>query len=206
MTPKDSTDGATLFTIGHSNHTCDRLVALLQSHQIELLVDVRSRPYSQFSPHFSHNALKATMPAQGIGYLFLGRELGGQPDDDEFYDEDGRALYWRMAQTPQFFAGIERLRQEMAAHRAAILCSEEDPSMCHRRRLITRVLFDAGVSVTHIRGDGTVEPEEEVRKREEESQDHQLPLFAEETPSEEDMWKSIPSGLRKSPRNSSFEF
>jgi len=41
---------AKIWTVGHSNHPADRFLALLQQHGIETVVDVRSQPYSRFSP------------------------------------------------------------------------------------------------------------------------------------------------------------
>ncbi len=38
----------TIFTIGHSNHSIEQFVALLQQHGITALADVRSAPYSRF--------------------------------------------------------------------------------------------------------------------------------------------------------------
>lgn len=43
-----------------------------------------------------------------------------------------------------------------------MLCSEEDPRRCHRRLLVTRVLTARGIPVLHIRGDGTVLPEQDL--------------------------------------------
>jgi uncharacterized protein (DUF488 family) len=37
-----------IYTIGHSNHTLENFTALLREHAIEVLVDVRSQPYSPF--------------------------------------------------------------------------------------------------------------------------------------------------------------
>lgn len=45
-----------LFTIGHSTHEFDKFLDLLNQHRIEVVADVRSRPYSQFE-WFSRPAL-----------------------------------------------------------------------------------------------------------------------------------------------------
>ena len=194
-----------LYTIGHSNHTLEHFLGLLRAQGIDTLVDVRTRPFSGYSPHFSRNGLKAGIEAAGLRYVFLGRELGGQPEGDHFYDENGHALYWKIAETGAFQKGLERLVEEARGRRTAIMCSEEDPSMCHRRLLITKVLFDRRVGVAHIRGDGTVITEAEVRAQEEAARDQQLELFGGEV-SERESWRSIQSGLQKSPPNSSLGF
>jgi uncharacterized protein (DUF488 family) len=45
--------------------------------------------------------------------------------------------------------------------RIALLCSEEDPTKCHRRLLVGRALGKRGIVVWHIRGDGSVQTEGE---------------------------------------------
>ena len=41
---------ATVLTVGHSNHPLERFVALLTAYDAEVVVDVRSHPYSRFAP------------------------------------------------------------------------------------------------------------------------------------------------------------
>jgi len=143
-----------LLTVGHSNHPIEHFVALVREHSVEALIDVRSSPYSRFAPQFNREALKATLERHGIRYGFLGRELGGRPEDEQYYDEEGHVLYGRVAASVVFQAGIERLERGLDGYRIAIMCSEEDPTNCHRRLLVARVLLDRGVDVVHLRGDG----------------------------------------------------
>jgi uncharacterized protein (DUF488 family) len=79
MNDKDSQEKLTIFTIGHSNHSLEMFIGLLKSHKIDVLLDVRSKPFSRFSPHFNKHDLEKAVKASGIKYLFLGRELGGRP-------------------------------------------------------------------------------------------------------------------------------
>jgi uncharacterized protein (DUF488 family) len=74
-----------LFTIGHSNHSIDAFIALLQQHGITAVADVRSHPYSRFLPHFNQSALKAALLNAGIQYVFLGKELGARSADPSCY-------------------------------------------------------------------------------------------------------------------------
>jgi uncharacterized protein (DUF488 family) len=154
----------TVWTVGHSNHALERFLALLVQHQITLLADVRSTPYSQYASQFNREALASPLRAGGVEYRFLGDLLGGRAQGGQFYDEQGRVLYDRVAQSPGFRQGIERLLAGLATGRAALMCGEEDPTECHRRRLIGRVLREQGVRVLHIRGDGRVQSEEEIAR------------------------------------------
>jgi uncharacterized protein (DUF488 family) len=149
----------TIYSIGHSRHPAESFAALLREQGVALLADVRSQPASKWAPHFAKAALEQQLRAQGIGYEFLGRELGGRPQGAQYYGPDGALDYARRAEAADFQAGLLRLLALAQARRTVMLCAEEDPTHCHRRRLITPALSRAGVSVVHIRGDGRLEPE-----------------------------------------------
>jgi uncharacterized protein (DUF488 family) len=139
----------TIYTIGHSSHSAERFVDLLQRHGIEVVVDVRSIPYSRFVPQSGREKLRDSLQTAGIKYVWLGNALGGrrQPEQEAFQ----RAL--------------ERVRWGAEQLRVALMCAEEDPLRCHRRRLLTPELLALGDEVLHIRGDGRVETDEEVEVR-----------------------------------------
>jgi uncharacterized protein (DUF488 family) len=159
-------DDVAIFTIGHSNHPPDTLLALLEQHQITLIVDVRSSPYSRYATEFNREAIRSHLRSRGIEYWFLGDLLGGHPDDQQFYDDEGHVRYDRLAQSPPFQRGIERVLAAIQNRRAALMCGEEDPTDCHRRRLIGRVLAQRAVSVVHLRGDGRAQTEEDLAREE----------------------------------------
>jgi uncharacterized protein (DUF488 family) len=162
----------TVHTIGHSNHPIERFIALLHRHGVAALVDVRSRPYSRWAPQFQKIALARSLADERIAYVFLGSELGGRPDGKEFYDVDGRVDYERRTGAREFQVGVDRLVEIARDASVAILCAEEDPDRCHRRLLVTPALQRKDVTVLHIRGDGRVQPEDELSGRQ-----AQLPLF-----------------------------
>ena len=192
-----------IFTIGHSNHSLEVFLNLLKRSDIQVAVDIRSNPNSKVALHFNRGRLGNYLKASGIKYLYFGKELGGRPQVRDFYDSSGRVLYNRIAETPGFIKCIERLMQGVQDYRVALLCSEENPVNCHRRLLVGRVLRDYGVRIEHIRGDGKVQSEEEVRDEEgfKREGDSQLRLFENE---ESSQWKSIQSVLpRRVPKNSS---
>ena len=191
-----------IFTIGHSNHAIEKFIDLVKSQKIEVIVDIRSHPYSSYTPHFTHDALEKLLGRANIRYLYLGDALGGRPEGDEFYDEDGRVLYWRLAKSGEFLGGLSRLGAGMSKYRVALMCSEEDPLQCHRHLLVCRVLEERGVRVMHIRGDGRLQTSDDLSKDSlRETNGLEQPTLFE---SEEDTWKSLQSVLqRRQPSNSS---
>ena len=70
-----------VFTIGHSNHPPNRFLDLLECHQIQAIVDVRSVPFSRYAPHFNGPELQLLLQQCGIQYVFAGEVLGGRPSD-----------------------------------------------------------------------------------------------------------------------------
>jgi len=128
-----------LFTIGHSNYSLDHFIELLLSHQLSTIADVRSSPYSKYSPHFNKDVLESALRNADIDYIFLGRELGAQRTEDDCYI-DGQAKYERIANLPTFQRGLERVFQGIEHYRIALMCSESDPITCHRTILICREL------------------------------------------------------------------
>jgi len=163
MSGKDAPSAKRLFSIGHSNQDTDALLSLLKEHGVEVVVDVRSSPHSAYASQFDREPLEAALKRAGLKYLFLGKELGGHPDDPSWYDADGHVVYERVAGSSRFLEGIERLERGVEKFRVAILCSEENPARCHRRLLVSRVLASRGIAVDHIRGDGRVQTEDELK-------------------------------------------
>lgn len=147
----------TVYTIGHSNHEPGTFVSLLTRHAIDVVCDVRSNPHSRYNPQFNREVLEKTLPADGIRYLFLGRELGARSEDPACY-EKGLVRYDRLSTTPLFQEGLARVREGAAkGFRIALMCAEKDPLDCHRTILVSRRLAESGVDVEHIHADGSVE-------------------------------------------------
>jgi uncharacterized protein (DUF488 family) len=182
-----------LLTVGHSNHSPEHFQGLLSEHRVEVLVDVRSWPHSQYVEWVDRSSLPKVAKAVEVKYLFLGDRLGGRPDNADCYDEEGHVLYGRVAARTDFRSGLARLRRGIGRYRVAIMCSEENPEHCHRRLLVAKVLLEEGISVTHIRGDGGTEAEPGPIDLSAGS------LFDEE----ERLWRSSRSVLRKRPPRTS---
>ncbi len=139
-----------VFTIGYGAREMDAFVAVLQTHQIAYLLDVRSKPYSRFKPDFSKQNLEEHLKKVGIRYVFLGDTLGGQPDDPTCYS-NGKVDYEKLEQQLFYRQGIGRLRQAWQQQlRVTIMCSEGKPEQCHRSKLIGKTLTAEGILVMHI--------------------------------------------------------
>lgn len=147
-----------IFTIGHSNHEADVFLALLRQHDIELLVDVRSSPYSRYVPQANREPLARALAQAGVDYRWLGDRLGGKP-------EGAVADYDELRMRPSFRQGIDELISLARQQHTAIMCAEGNHLKCHRYRLITPALEDQEVHVMHIQPDGSVVDEEKEPKQ-----------------------------------------
>lgn len=154
----------TVFTVGHSTHTLERFIALLQKHGITAIGDVRSKPYSRMNPQFNREELKAALREREIAYVFLGKELGARSDDASCY-HDGKVQYNRLAETALFQHGMNRLKEGAAKYRIALMCAEKEPLDCHRTILVARHIISMGLDVKHILGNGELEEHAEALGR-----------------------------------------
>lgn len=138
-------------TIGHSTHTLEEFVRMLQAHGVESLVDVRTVPRSRRNPQFNREALPEVLP--GIAYRHM-PALGGlrrpRPDsmNTAWRNESFRG-YADYMQSAQFATALDELMALGQASRTAIMCAESVPWRCHRS-LIADALTARGVPVEHI--------------------------------------------------------
>ena len=59
------------------------IINLLKNFHMEVLVDVRSSPYSLYCPQFNRETFEKNLKTAGLDYLFFGDRLGGRPKDPD---------------------------------------------------------------------------------------------------------------------------
>jgi uncharacterized protein (DUF488 family) len=150
-----------MYTVGHSNHPLDRLVALLEAHGVTQLADVRRWPRSHRNPHYDDDALAVELASRGIAYAHL-VELGGHREPvpgsaNDGWDGEAFRGYADHLATAEFARGVARLEALAATRPTAVMCAEAAWTRCHRR-LLADVLSVRGVAVAHIGPDGALAP------------------------------------------------
>ena len=144
-----------IWTIGHSTKSIDEFIIMLQSFQIELVVDIRRFPGSKRYPHFNKDALQASLSANKIEYAHM-EKLGGRrkPVDNSHNNA------WRLAafrgyadymETDDFHEAVEELELLASKKAVAYMCSEAVWWSCHRS-LVSDYLKFKGWLVVHIMG------------------------------------------------------
>ncbi len=155
-----------IYTIGHSYHKIEDFIKLLLKNGITSIADVRSSPYSKYSPQYNRENLKPEMEKNGIKYVFMGDELGARRTEPEVIEPDGRVNFEKVRKLSSFKKGIERLKNGAEkGYKIAVMCSEKDPFECHRFSLVCYSLQKEGLNVKHILGDGSVIDNAELEKR-----------------------------------------
>jgi uncharacterized protein (DUF488 family) len=164
----------TIYTIGHSNVPAKNIVELIKQHGIQVIVDVRSSPYSKFVPQFNREMFQIILQKEELDYKFAGEYLGGRPKDPTCYKNgqlpDGHADFLHLVDYPAVMTkewyqkGIQHLLEIARRKPTAILCSEEDPANCHRQHLISQTLLKQGIEVLHIRADGRLQKAWQLEK------------------------------------------
>ncbi len=145
---------ATFFTIGHSTRSSTELIQILQSSEIEVLLDVRAIPRSRTNPQFNRDTLPQVLSAHGIEYVHVpelggrrGRTLAASPNT--FWQNQSFRNFADYAMTDSFRDGFSRLQQLGTKRRCAMMCSELLWWRCHRRIIADYLMF-AGHTVIHI--------------------------------------------------------
>jgi uncharacterized protein (DUF488 family) len=150
-----------VLTIGHSNRTLAELLALLQAHGVEVLVDVRTIPRSRHNPQFNTDALPESLAATGIQYVHLPGLGGLRHARKDSLNKGWRNLNFRgyadYMETPEFEENLGQLLRLEEAKSAAIMCAEAVPWRCHRS-MIADALTVRGVAVRHIMSAVKAEP------------------------------------------------
>lgn len=117
----------TIYSIGYQRLSLEELVSIMESKKVDLLVDVRTTPYSR-TPDFNKNRL---MKRLGKRYIWKGDILGGK-------------------EGPATAAGLLYLIREEKVNILMIMCMEYNPCSCHRFLDISRRLAREGVQVIHL--------------------------------------------------------
>ena len=153
-----------IYTIGHSNYEVDEFLKIVTAYGIQIIIDIRSAPYSKYCPQFNKDIIEKVLNNSGIKYLFLGKELGARPDDPTCY-EYNRVQFDKLKETELYKRGKERLKECANECTIALMCSEKDPINCHRTILVSRLLKGEGIEVRHILDESKTVSQNEIEEQ-----------------------------------------
>lgn len=142
-----------IYTIGHSTHTWQEFLSMLQSFDIKILVDVRTLPGSRRYPQFDKENLERELPEQQIKYIHM-IELGGRRK----VKKDSKNIRWQNSsfrgyadymESVEFERAISKLESIAQSGKTAYMCAEAVWWRCHRS-LVSDFLKVRGWKVMHI--------------------------------------------------------
>lgn len=146
-----------LYTVGHSNQSIEEFLQLIEAFDVNCIIDVRSMPYSKYTPQFNEEALKTFLSSHGILYAHFGTEFGARRTDclvETDFDKKGtkeQVNFELGVKTPNFLRGAERLEKALSQGRTvALMCSEANPLACHRFSFLARYFYEQGWELMHI--------------------------------------------------------
>ncbi len=152
---------AVIYTIGHSTHSIEDFIRILNAHGIERVVDVRTIPKSRHNPQFNADALGEALQQQGLDYMRL-EGLGGlrhttRTSINTAWKNASFRGFADYMQTSEFEAALGELIALGEEKRCAIMCAEAVPWRCHRS-LVGDALLVRGIQVEDIIGEGASRP------------------------------------------------
>ncbi len=167
---------APIFTIGHSSHSWEKFVGLLQQHGITDVVDLRTTPGSDFCPHFNKDVLQTGLRAAGIRYEHFGKALGARRTEPHLLNSDRQLSWPKVKKDPEFLAAVGRIKNGAnKGCRIALMCSEGKPIECHRFPMVAQPLAQEGFEILHILPDGALKNQAAIEVE-------MLDLYADDIP------------------------
>ena len=143
----------TLYTVGHSTRTLEELVAVLRSHGVAAVADVRRFAGSRRLPQFNAEHLAAELPRLGLAYLpcplLGGRRKPGPGTANAGWRNASFRAYADYMQTPAFAQGLDQLMKAAERQPVAMMCAEAVPWRCHRS-LVADALLVRGWAVLDL--------------------------------------------------------
>lgn len=139
-----------IYTIGYAGTTLERFINILKTKNVDLVIDVRSIPKSQYFYQFNDRNLSKVLSNEDIKYENWKQEFGARQDNLDFYTED-ILDYEKFAKSEQFKNGLAKIQDLVNQNNIiCLMCAEIDPINCHRAILCSKELSNLGLKTTHI--------------------------------------------------------
>jgi uncharacterized protein (DUF488 family) len=141
----------TVYTIGYTGFTTEKFLATLKHYNINVVIDVRSSPYSERYADYNKDNIEKLLKENGIYYRNYVTEFGARQDNNTFYADDGILDFELFARSKQFQAGVTKIQNSLEkGYSVVLLCAEKNPIQCHRTILVARAFHNLGYTVLHL--------------------------------------------------------
>lgn len=152
-----------LYTIGYAGFSIDEFIATLKKHQINVIIDVRSSPYSEYYIDYNKECLENRLKTENIYYRNYAKEFGARQECRDYYNTNGYLDFEMFSKSPVFQAGVLKLCSSVQkGFTIALMCAEKRPIDCHRAILVARAFYEKGYEVIHICPEDILLTQEEI--------------------------------------------
>jgi uncharacterized protein (DUF488 family) len=152
-----------LFTVGYTSFTLPQMLEVISDYGIDVVVDVRSNPFSAHYPDYNKNIFESVLRKHKISYHNYAEEFGAQQTDIKYYSKDGYLDFELFAKSEPFLKGFARIDESVKSGDSVMLmCAEKDPAQCHRAVMISKVFANNGYDVKHLLQDGTIKSQSDI--------------------------------------------
>ena len=131
-----------IFTIGYSSFSnTSEFTDAIKKYNITCVIDIRSKPYSEYYKEFDKDKISNTLMSNGILYRHYSKEFGARQKNRRYFSDEGYLDFDLFATSSQFIEGVSKIKkgQEMG-YVFVLMCAEKDPIECHRTIMVGKQL------------------------------------------------------------------
>jgi uncharacterized protein (DUF488 family) len=151
-----------ILTIGCGNLSIQDFIKNLKKNEVQVVLDIRTTPFSRFRPHFNKERFKQSLQESGIGYQFMGKSLGGIPKSPEFLT-DGEVDNNKIRKSINYQKGLNYIEKGLEFDcKMVLVCDCSEYKNCPRHNLLGIDLEKLGYEVIHILRDGSITQEKRL--------------------------------------------
>lgn len=157
-----------LYTIGYTAFPdLDQFIDAIKQHNISVVIDVRSSPYSKYYESYNKENLESCLKSNQIYYRNYATEFGARQLDKSFYNNEGFLDFNLFTKSSKsFLMGAEKVNKSLSEdYNVVLMCAEKDPINCHRCIMISKFFFYDGINVKHIISEEKISTQVDIEKR-----------------------------------------
>ena len=181
-----------IYTIGYAGFRNDieKFLDILEDYSVDEIIDVRSFPSSDIHYNFNGGAIKLKLQTRDnlkgdcktgatcpISYTHMPVQFGARQSNKELYPK-GYLDFELFSKQASFVEGIESVEQMVSEGKnVCLLCSEPEPTDCHRCILIARAFWKKNYPVTHLFADKIPTTQKDIEQKwiEKYKREHETP-------------------------------
>ena len=129
-----------LYTIGYTAFKLSDFIEVLRFYGINVVIDVRSNPYSEHYSEYNKENIKYLLDSHEIFYRNYQKEFGARQTEKKFFSKEGYLDFELFTKSVNFKLGYDKIANSLAKkYNVVLMCAEKDPAICHRAIMISQL-------------------------------------------------------------------